>query len=68
MRPPAPRPPKRPTRHRVAHETAWRAWRDLVRDTQAAVTQYAKEQGIARHEAEADVKAKARAGEAPSEP
>ncbi|MFD7206151.1 hypothetical protein [Streptomyces sp. NPDC059893] len=52
----------------AAYETAWRAWRDLARDTQAAVTQYAKEQGIARHEAEADVKAKARAGEAHPEP
>ncbi|MFB8000258.1 hypothetical protein ACFC4G_46815 [Streptomyces sp. NPDC056002] len=46
----------------------WRAWRDLARDTQAAITAYAKEQGIARHEAEEDVKAKARAGEAPDQP
>ncbi|MGW6361638.1 hypothetical protein ACWFR5_42355 [Streptomyces sp. NPDC055092] len=52
----------------ATYETAWRAWRDLTRDTHAAVTEYAKEQGIARHEAEADVKAKARPGEAPSEP
>ncbi|MFB6678746.1 hypothetical protein ACFCWG_41305 [Streptomyces sp. NPDC056390] len=52
----------------ATYETAWRAWRDLARDTQAAVTQYAKEQGITRHEAEADVKAKARADEAHPEP
>ncbi|MGX1676445.1 hypothetical protein [Streptomyces sp. NPDC055400] len=52
----------------ATYETAWRAWRDLARDTQAAVTAYANEQGIARHEAEADVKAKARAGNAHPEP
>ncbi|MFB7999017.1 hypothetical protein ACFC4G_40140 [Streptomyces sp. NPDC056002] len=43
-------------------ETAWRAWRDLARDAQAAVTEYAKEQGVPRHEAEQDVKTKARGG------
>ncbi|WP_037668861.1 hypothetical protein, partial [Streptomyces afghaniensis] len=37
-------------------ETAWRAWRDLAGDVQAAVTDCAKEQGTARHEVEADVK------------
>ncbi|MFF1259777.1 hypothetical protein ACFVZT_23505 [Streptomyces sp. NPDC058321] len=42
----------------ATYETAWRAWRDLARDTQAAVTEYAKEQGVPRHEAEQDVKTK----------
>ncbi len=42
------------------YETAWRAWRDLARDVQAAVTEYAKEQGEARNDAEADVKKAAR--------
>ncbi|WP_078948345.1 hypothetical protein [Streptomyces bicolor] len=26
------------------YETAWRAWRDLARDVQSAMTEYAKEQ------------------------
>ncbi|KUM80026.1 hypothetical protein J7F01_19395 [Streptomyces sp. ISL-22] len=42
------------------YETAWRAWRELARDIQAAVTEYAKEQGTARSEVEADVKKAAR--------
>jgi hypothetical protein len=46
----------------ATYETAWRAWRDLARDTQAAVTEHAKEQGVPRHEAEQDVKTKARGG------
>ncbi|MFE4717702.1 hypothetical protein [Streptomyces sp. NPDC056453] len=46
----------------ATYETAWRAWRDLARDTQAAVTEYAKEQGVPRHGAEQDVKTKARGG------
>ncbi|MER7898892.1 hypothetical protein ABTX62_22965 [Streptomyces sp. NPDC096046] len=40
--------------------TAWRAWRDLAADVQAAVTEHAKEQGIPRHQVEADVKKSAR--------
>ncbi|MEK0098620.1 hypothetical protein WDA79_08930 [Streptomyces sp. A475] len=48
--------------HTAEYETAWRAWQDLTRDTQAAVTEYAKEQGVPRHEAEQDVKTKARDG------
>lgn len=44
-----------------AYETAWRAWRDLARDTQAAVAEYAAEQGVARQEVETEVEAKARA-------
>lgn len=38
------------------YETAWRAWRDLARDVQTAVTEYAREQGQSRQEVEADVK------------
>ncbi|MGW1956044.1 hypothetical protein ACWCPI_25400 [Streptomyces sp. NPDC001920] len=38
------------------YETAWRAWRDLARDVQSAVTEYAKQQGTSRNEAEEDVK------------
>ncbi|MET8824523.1 hypothetical protein ABZX40_03920 [Streptomyces sp. NPDC004610] len=42
------------------YETALRAWRDLARDVQAAVTEYAQEQGIARFQAEVDVKSAVR--------
>ncbi|GAA3819272.1 hypothetical protein ACFS5L_43665 [Streptomyces phyllanthi] len=38
------------------YETAWRAWRDLARDVQAAVTEWAKGEGKSRGEVEADVK------------
>ncbi len=38
------------------YETALRAWRDLARDAQAAVAEYAKAEGKSRHEVEADVK------------
>ncbi|MFE0451159.1 hypothetical protein ACFW2D_07690 [Streptomyces sp. NPDC058914] len=38
------------------YETAWRAWRDLARDAQAAVTEYAKDQGKPRADVEAEVK------------
>jgi hypothetical protein len=37
-------------------ETAWRSWRDLARDVQAAVTEHAQEQGQSRHEVEAVLK------------
>lgn len=37
------------------YETAWRAWRDLARDVQDTVSEYAKEQGVSRSEVEADV-------------
>lgn len=46
------------------YETAWRAWRDLARDIQAAVTAYAREQGQSRQEVEADVKKAVRHPEA----
>lgn len=39
------------------YDTAWSTWRDLARDTQAAVTEHAKDQGRPRNEVEADVKA-----------
>jgi hypothetical protein len=42
------------------YETAWRAWRDLARDVQAAVTEYAKAEKRPRNEVEADVKKQAR--------
>jgi hypothetical protein len=45
------------------YETAWRAWRDLARDVQGAVTEYAKDQGKPRNEVEADVKQRARHAE-----
>ncbi|MDO0924510.1 hypothetical protein QQY24_03410 [Streptomyces sp. TG1A-8] len=37
------------------YETALRAWRDLARDAQGAVGEYAKETGRARSEVEAEV-------------
>ncbi|MFE4216181.1 hypothetical protein [Streptomyces sp. NPDC056844] len=40
----------------VAQETALRAWRDLVRDMQNAVAQYAKETGRPRPDVEHDVR------------
>ncbi|MFE6286645.1 hypothetical protein [Streptomyces sp. NPDC057877] len=40
----------------TTYETAWRAWRDLARDVQAAVTEHAKDQGQRRNSVEADVK------------
>ncbi|CAL9633795.1 hypothetical protein [Streptomyces sp. enrichment culture] len=46
------------------YETAWRAWRELARDVQQAVTEYAKEQGTARNQVEADVKKAVRHPEA----
>ncbi|KOV51932.1 hypothetical protein ADL00_39145 [Streptomyces sp. AS58] len=38
------------------YETAWRAWRDLDRDLQASVAEYAKEAGRARPEVEAELR------------
>ncbi|MFH9468943.1 hypothetical protein ACH4LT_16930 [Streptomyces clavifer] len=40
----------------VAQETAWRAWRDLERDLQNAVAQYAKKSGRPRPDVEHDVR------------
>ncbi|MBL1104059.1 hypothetical protein JK361_05470 [Streptomyces sp. 5-8] len=37
------------------YETALRAWRDLARDVQTAVSEYAKESGRPRTEVEAEV-------------
>ncbi|WP_454323877.1 hypothetical protein [Streptomyces ambofaciens] len=42
------------------YETAWRAWRDLARDVQAAVTRHAKAEGQLRFDVEAAVKKRAR--------
>jgi hypothetical protein len=45
------------TTHQTStYETAWRAWRDLARDVQAAVTAYAKTEGRPRNEVEAEVR------------
>lgn len=41
-------------------ETAWRAWRDLARDVQTAVTEHAQEQGESRQEVEAALRKAAR--------
>ncbi|MER6629706.1 hypothetical protein ABT301_15910 [Streptomyces sp. NPDC000987] len=38
------------------YETAWRAWRDLARDVQASVTEYAKAEDVSRSDIEADLK------------
>lgn len=43
-------------RQSSTYETAVRAWRDLDRDAQAAVTGYAKEQGQARDTVEVRVR------------
>lgn len=37
-------------------ETAWRAWRDLARDVQLAVNEFARAEGKPRHVVEAEVK------------
>lgn len=42
------------------YETAWRAWRDLVRDLQAALGEYASDEGRSRAEVEAEVEQAAR--------
>ena len=41
------------------YETAWRAWRDLDRDLQAELTDYAKSHGRTRADVEAEVLAQA---------
>ncbi|MFI9802815.1 hypothetical protein ACIHEJ_00290 [Streptomyces sp. NPDC052301] len=46
------------------YETALRAWRDLAREVQTAVSEYAKESGRPRAEVEAEVE---RAAAAPDE-
>ncbi|MFE1442625.1 hypothetical protein [Streptomyces sp. NPDC058739] len=48
------------------YETAWRAWRDLARDVQQSVTEYAQEQGTARNQVEDDVKRAVRHPEEPA--
>jgi hypothetical protein len=46
------------------YETALRAWRDLAREVQTAVSEYAKDEGRSRAEVEAEVE---RAAAAPEE-
>jgi hypothetical protein len=38
------------------YETAWRAWRDLARDAQTSVTEYAKGESRPRTDVEVEVK------------
>ncbi|MEV6616018.1 hypothetical protein AB0N31_19585 [Streptomyces sp. NPDC051051] len=45
------------------YETAWRAWRDLARDAQAALTEYAKDENRPRNDVEADVRKAAKTWE-----
>ncbi|WP_406431038.1 hypothetical protein [Streptomyces sp. NBC_01589] len=40
----------------TTYETAWRAWRDLERDLQEAITQYAKNEGLDRNDVEQAVR------------
>ncbi|MFL4904795.1 hypothetical protein ACJ6WF_16810 [Streptomyces sp. MMS24-I2-30] len=42
------------------YDTAWRAWRDLARDMQAAVTEHARERGQSRYEVEVELEKLAR--------
>lgn len=49
----------------TTYETAWRAWRDLARDVQAAVTEYAKDQRQQRNSVEADLKKAVRHSKGP---
>ncbi|MFH9823037.1 hypothetical protein [Streptomyces bobili] len=44
----------------LTYEQAWRDWRQLAREVQAAVTEHAKAEGKARNVIEADVKRAAR--------
>jgi hypothetical protein len=44
----------------AAYDTAWREWRKLGAEVQAAVTEHAGEQGLGRYEVEMDVKKQAR--------
>ncbi|MFF7330117.1 hypothetical protein ACIQU5_28315 [Streptomyces sp. NPDC090306] len=48
------------------YETAWRAWRDLARDAQSAIGEYAKDEGRPRPEVEEEVAAAAGGAPPPS--
>jgi predicted DsbA family dithiol-disulfide isomerase len=50
------------------YETAWRAWRDLARDAQAALNEYAKDEDLDRAEVEADVQRAAGGTSGPTAP
>ncbi|MFG1666151.1 hypothetical protein [Streptomyces sp. Y7] len=56
---PPTRTPWSPSRTET-YEAAWRTWRTLAEAVQSAVTAHAAEQGVARSQTEADVKAAAR--------
>lgn len=49
-----------PEQQTETYDSAWRTWRDLASDVQAAVTAFATEQGSARNGVEEDEKAGAR--------
>ncbi|WAX80902.1 hypothetical protein [Streptomyces sp. KMM 9044] len=44
------------SRQTTTWETAWRAWRDLARDVQVAVSEFARAEGKTRHAVEAEVR------------
>jgi hypothetical protein len=48
----------------AAYGEAWKRWRGLAEEVQAAVTGHAQEQGAARHQVEADVRKAVRHPEA----
>ncbi|MFD3735008.1 hypothetical protein [Streptomyces sp. NPDC058632] len=43
------------SRQTTTWETAWRAWRDLARDVQVAVSEFARAEGKPRHVVEAEI-------------
>ncbi|MFJ8606323.1 hypothetical protein ACIRH0_03915 [Streptomyces sp. NPDC093675] len=47
-------------RQTEVYEQAWRDWHGLAADVQGAITKYAKDEGQARNDVEADVKKAAR--------
>lgn len=58
----APTSTKWSDRQTTTWETAWRAWRDLARDIQPAVNEFARAEGKPRHVVEAEVRRAVRQG------
>jgi len=52
-------------RQTETYNTALRAWRDLARDLQSAVAEYARSQGASRSGVEEEIRKAAHAAEAP---
>ncbi|MFD7455908.1 MULTISPECIES: hypothetical protein [unclassified Streptomyces] len=50
-------------RQTETYETAWRAWRDLARDMQGAVAEYAAETRAPRREVEEELRKQVRSSE-----